>query len=487
MNDPLNELQAAVSTMRAELDKVKAELSSLRKVVQVSEDEDGRPFRVLNCEILMVRKRGAKGEHAVSISSDESGGYVTLLYPENEGGGASAAMNLMFDESGVPQVVLRGQDGSMRVLLQAEEQRGTVAVLSEGGIPGAVMHGQPGGGSVAVLQADGQSRGVLIHSDDQGGGNTQLIFADENVQTQMKLVADHKHSILMMPQPEMPQALILASGKDGGSLMLNSGSGAAHVSLAATDQMACLTVKEGRIDEEDGAEVRISAGAAFGSAVSLTDELGNKRAVLDVIKDSSGLTFFSNDEKETISLMNHGVKGSTLKLYGAEEQECVILLVSGDTSGVTVRSPEDHKTSANMIITSGKPTLFIAESGQGKVMVNTVENCGIVSVYGTRGNEGGSASLCGGERGGTVRVGTSDGTNFASLDATDHGGRLLINNDLGIQRIALGVYQESASLHMNNTGNIGVSACATELGGVLCVHDSQGNIAATLSAKDGDS
>jgi hypothetical protein len=63
---------------------------------------------------------------------------------------------------------------------------------------------------------------------------------------------------------------------------------------------------------------------------------------------------------------------------------------------------------------------------------------------------------------------------------------MLINNDLGFQRIAMGVYQEAAGLHLNNTGSIGVQVVATPKGGVVTVSDPEGRTIATLPENDGD-
>lgn len=65
----------------------------------------------------------------------------------------------------------------------------------------------------------------------------------------------------------------------------------------------------------------------------------------------------------------------------------------------------------------------------------------------------------------------TDGTPLLTIDGTDHGGRIMINNDLGFQRIAMGVYKESAGLQMNHTGSPGVQAVASPQGGLICVCD----------------
>lgn len=94
--------------------------------------------------------------------------------------------------------------------------------------------------------------------------------------------------------------------------------------------------------------------------------------------------------------------------------------------------------------------------------------------------QGGVASLSGGPRSGQLAIAARDGTNLMTLDGTDYGGRLLINNDLGFQRALLGVHEEGALLALNNTGTPGVQAVCTELGGVITLHDPEGEIILTI-------
>lgn len=485
MNDPLIELQAAMETMRGEMEKMKKEMALMRKAVQVSVDkEDGSLFRVLTCDVMQVKCRDASGSTAITLSASGSGGCLSLMYPENPDGSASAAVNLMLNEDGEPELVLRGRDLHPLVMLKGEPKRGSVAVFSEAGQPGAVMHGQAGGGSVAVLQPDGKARGVLIHSDGAvEGGRTELIFVDEDMKTRLKLLADPKHELLHLAHPEVPQAVVLAGGKEGGSLQMNAALDGSSISLMATGKIACLTVKEGLLPEP-GAEVHLSAGEGTGCAVSLSDSLGGKRAELHVTGDASMLSLNGEGETAGVELMHMAGNFSSIKLHAPSGQRTVNLMATNDLGAVSVRSPEEEGTAVSLMTNQGVPSLLMTEQGQGRVLINTTENCGMVCAYGPRGNEGGMASLCGGERSGAVRVGAADGTTFAMMSATDHGGRLDINNDLGLPRIVMGVHQESAGIHLNHTGSVGVSAVATEIGGVVSVHDDEGNRVASLPARE---
>lgn len=486
MNDPLIELQAAVETMRGEMEKMKREITGLKKVVSVGDDDEGNQARTVTCDFLMVRQRTGKREYGVIISADETGGIISVMHREGPKGGARPAISLRMNEDGVPEGVIYAKDGTRRVLLLGEEERGTVAVFSEGGAPGAVMRGQSGGGSVAVLQRDGQTRGVLVHTakDEEDSGRTELMFVDDEQQTRLKLLADAKHELLHLAHPGVPQAVVLAGGKEGGSLQLNAPADGSSISMMAMKPLASVVVKEG-LDKDPGSEVRLSAGEGVGCAVGLTDALGGKRAELEVTGSVSMLSLNGEGDEEGVELMHMGGKFSSIKLHAPDGGRLVDLMVTNDLGSVGVRSAQEEGTAVSLMMNEGEPLLLMTEKGQGRVMINTGEDCGMISAYGPRGNEGGMASLCGGERSGAVRVGASDGTTFGMLSATDHGGRLDISNDLGLPRIVLGVYQESAGLHLNHTGSVGVSAVATEIGGVVSVHDEEGNRVASLPETGG--
>jgi hypothetical protein len=123
-----------------------------------------------------------------------------------------------------------------------------------------------------------------------------------------------------------------------------------------------------------------------------------------------------------------------------------------------------------------RPIVMLGEGDQG----------GIVCAYGPSAESAGIASLSGGPVAGSVVLATVDGTAQLTLDATDHGGRMLINNDLGFQRVAIGVYEEAGGLHLNNTGSTGIQAVATPKGGVVTVSNHDGRPIASLPESDGE-
>ena len=55
-----------------------------------------------------------------------------------------------------------------------------------------------------------------------------------------------------------------------------------------------------------------------------------------------------------------------------------------------------------------------------------------------------------------------------------------MNNDLGFPRIVMGVYEETSSLFLNNTGQRSIEVFASPEGGVILTHDRDGKFRASL-------
>ena len=151
-----------------------------------------------------------------------------------------------------------------------------------------------------------------------------------------------------------------------------------------------------------------------------------------------------------------------------------------------VMSPADPETKILTAVTTEKPVCIVQKQHRPIVMLGEGDLGGMICAYGPDNENAGIASISGGSVSGSLVLATVDGTAQLTLDATDHGGRLLINNDLGFQRVAMGVYEEAGGLHLNNTGSIGIQAIATPKGGIVTVSDHDGRPIATLPESDGE-
>jgi len=492
MNDELQQLQASLAVMRAELDDTKARLAKIEQVVTFHKGRDGKAeTATIECTGLVVRQWDDRRFFAVHLGSGDNGGYIHVHY-HGEEHGSKTAIGLGIQEDGEPHIQLRGKDCKIRADTFIDKDHDTMAVLAPNHAPGAVMRARPGGGSVSVLQPDGRARAVLIHDEfHKASGSdavtpaTDLIFATAQAKTVLKLNANADGGIVCVGRPGQADAAVIMARDHGATVMLHSPAEKTSVSIAATDGMARIGAHQG-LAHDDKAEASLSAGA-FGGSARFSDSDGTKRIDLHATGKSGTIGLLDDDDKTAVALSHHAGSHSSLEMSGVAEHDCVRIIANKDLSALHIAAPDSLDTGIITTAPAGKPMMTMMRKNTHPIlMLGEGEQGGQISAFGPGPEKAGIASLTGGAVAGCFSVSTTDGTSLLTLDGTDHGGRLMINNDLGFQRIALGVHQESAGLHMNHTGKPGVHAVATPEGGLVCVCDAEGKPIDAMPQGDDD-
>lgn len=488
MSMTLEELQSALTTVQQELSRVQQRLEELERVVTIDHDENGNRSVHVECTDFILRPAEDRKQIAVHIGSENGGGYMQVHYA----GSAEPAVEIAMVNDGSPYFGMHGLDGEPRCEVFLHEDCGCMAVRSKDGRPGALMRAQTDGGSVAVLQEDGKARAVLVHGgtenpapdSDEAAMSTNLLFADSKGNTTLKLRVDAIGSMITAGTPGQPDALSLVSRPDGPAILMHGPNDQSGISLMVMAGMSEVCVHEGKMPG-NGAEASLSAGE-HGSSMCLRGIGGQKSVDLSALDVASSMSLHDSQGDVKVILAHHFGSHSALTLQGMNDEEGLRAVTSADVSSLEIISPADPATKVLTAVTADKAVTIVQKENRPIVMIGEGEQGGLVCAYGPSTDQAGIASLSGGQVAGSLVLATVDGTAQMTLDATDHGGRMLINNDLGFQRIAMGVYQEAAGLHMNNTGSIGVQAVATPKGGIVTVSDSEGRAIATLPDDDED-
>lgn len=484
----LQDLQTALMTVQMELTRVKSRLDELEKAVTIEHDAEGIRRVSVECTDLVIRPAHDQRHIAVHLGADAQGGYVHLHYPETE----IPAVDVGFDSPEEPHIQLKGKDFKPRTDLFIRDNCGCVAVLSDNGKPGALMRAQEDGGSIAVLQEDGQARAVLIHGitemptaeGNQAAPSTNLIFADGQGHTMLKLRADETGGMLTAGIAGQSDAIALVAREDGPALLMHSPDEDHSVSILAMTGATEICVHENKIPGT-GTQASLTAGE-FGSSLCLRGIGGQKSVDISALDVASSLTMHDAQGEVRVMLAHHFGSHSALTLQSLTDEEGLRAIASADVSSIEIISPVDPETKILTAVTAEKAVTIVQKHHRPVVMLGEGDQGGIVCTYGPSAESAGIASLSGGPVAGSVVLATVDGTAQLTLDATDHGGRMLINNDLGFQRVAMGVYEEAGGLHLNNTGSTGIQAVATPKGGVVTVSDHNGRPIATLPESDGE-
>jgi len=487
MSLSLEDLQSALSSLQEELQRVRQRLNELERVVSIDTDDDGIRRVYLECNDLVIRPAHDPRWISLNLGAGEEGGYVHLYHKDE----TTVATELSLDEAASPQLALRGKDYQPRVSIFTQDDCGFVAVHADAGRPGALMRAQPRGGSVAVLQKDGRTRGVLVHDDGEELEDgtvkppaTDLLFADGDLHTTVKLHSDGEGGLLSLGPPGQADAIALVAREDGPALMMHSPAELHSISMMALDGSAQVCVHEGKVPGT-GYEAHMAAGES-GSSLALRGETSEKAVDISALDVASSLTLHDRDGDPRVMLAHHHDSHSALTLQSTGDDDGLRAIASGEVSSIELMSPSDPETKMLHAVTAEKPVVILQKDKRPMLMFGEGDQGGVISAYGNASGQAGIATLSGGPVAGSLLLSTADGTPQITLDSTDHGGRLLINNDLGFQRVALGVYQEAGGLHLNNTGSIGIQAVASPKGGVIIVNDPDGDVAATLPEAAGE-
>jgi hypothetical protein len=486
MSMTLQDLQAALVAVQEELQRVRGRLDELEKVISIENDEDGIRRIYIECTDFVLRPAHDQRGIAIHLGADQEGGYFHLHYP----GTGIPAVDIGFEAIGDPHLQLKGRDFKPQVDILTKDNCGFVAVLSENNHPGALMRAQPHGGSVAVLQEDGKARAALVFNAHEPAteegqpskASTCLLFGDAAGHTSIKLQTDEDGSMITAGIKGQPDAVALLSRKDGSALLMHSPEDKNSVSILAMNVGAEICAHENKLPGS-GTYAGMTAGE-YGSSQSLRGIGGEKAVDISALDIANTFTLHDAQGEVRVMLAHHFGSHSAMTLQGDTEHEGIRAISSADVSSLEVMSPIDHDTKILTAVTAEKAVTIVQKEHRPIVMIGEGDQGGMVCAYGPSNENAGIASLSGGPVSGSVVLATVDGTAQLTLDATDHGGRLLINNDLGFQRVAMGVYEEAGGLHLNNTGSIGIQAIATPKGGIVTVSDHHGRPIATLPDND---
>lgn len=477
MNDEPIDLQATVAALRADVESLKAELELMKEAVRVKRGKDGKLRRSVECESVVVRDCVDPRNFAIHMGTTEDVGAFLHMHYRGEEHGDKTAVSLKVTELNEPLIQIRGTDRKMRVGMWLDKDHGTVGVMRPGDVPGAVMRALPKGGSVAVVQANGRPRALMMHEelpkaeDGSRRSQTELVLLGPKGEGVFHAKQDEGGGILRLKKEDC-EAMLVA--REMASVVLEGPEKASSVLLVATDTMAKVAAQQGAATEEK-ASAALGAGA-LGGSVSLREATGTERVNLSATKDAGRVALLRKDGKAGAALFDAEGEYSHLKMRGAGEEPGVTLWSDKEMAALRLHSPQEPVKEVTLMADSAAPSLLATEGGEPRAAIATTDDGGVITAFGPGGEKAGIAAISGGKTAGGMGVGMGDGTRLVEIGGTEYGGRIALNNDLGFQRILMGVFEDSSGLHMNCTGKDGVNALATPHGGMVGVCDAEGKM-----------
>jgi hypothetical protein len=488
MDPTLQELQAALTALRTEIDAVKAELKELRTVVQIYEEE-GQRHALIECTDFVLRAHGDTRLIAVQMGTLDTRGYINIhdwtgdpAQPQTY-----TAVEIGIEAENHPVIRLRGTDYKSRAEFSLDKNDcGIAAVFSPGHRPGACMKASQYGGSVAVLQADGQPRGALLHESgapDNQEGKTQFWLLDHHCEGMFKATTDADGTALALGGRAESSAISLAVRADSCGIMVNGPGRSTGGSILAGQDFARITAFSG---EQPGsaADATLSVSPQRAS-LQLNRPDSTPGCELHATSNFTCLMLKDPDSHPAAALTHYDGSHAALTLRGMAAHDCIEAAAMKDVASIKLTSPHDQSCHSLILAQQHTCSLSLLQRSRVTVQLSQDESGGFVTATGLTETPG-NAAMRGGAYAGSFVVGTGDGTALLGIGATDHGGQLVMNNDLGFQRIFMGVHAESSTLHFNHTGSPGIQVTAGPNGGVISVHDSEGRMRQVIDAENDD-
>ncbi len=489
MSQTLEDLEKALLSLHEELARVNQRLKDMERALIIDTDEEGNFSATLECSEVILRRFDEHGAAGLRLGLDSAGrGQIQIGDPAND----HAALELGMQEDANPHVSLIGEDGELRAQLFVNEDCGGLSTHAKGGRAGTLTRAQPQGGSVAVLQADGTARGVLLHIEKEEMGEegepeeyTEILFADDQGHATVKLRADTKSSLFSMSSLGHSDAAVLMAREGGAALMMRSRDQDNHATVVAMDGMAQVCVHEGSLKRESYCATLSASSDSCGLALHGKD--GKKAVDLSAIDVASAISLHDEAGNLRVVLSHNFESHSSFSMRSPDGHEGLRAITSAEISSIELSSPQEPDTKIISAVASNKPVTIVQKQSKPLVMMGEGDQGGTFCAYGKDPESAGFASLSGGRHTGNLTIATPDGCPQVTIDANSYGGQLCLCSDLGFVRARMMVYDEGAGLFMNYTGKPVLQLVADYDGGRITAFDMNTNITGVFPEEEDSS
>ncbi len=357
------------------------------------------------------------------------------------------------DELPAALAALRTELAAVKVELR--ELRSLVTFLGEGPQRHAVLRA-----SALLLHPPGQPQHIGVQIEARPGGGILFLYPGTS---------------------DALATLKLITSLEGSGIIVHSPQQQSNFSLTVQDAFARACVFTGA-EPGDQAEASLTA-SPDGSGLVLRRSDGTPGVEAQVFQNFSTVRLVNTDGEPTAELCLTDDTLSTFSLTDPAGLAAIAAKVIEGSATFLVHRPGYPANRATTLADASGVRFFLTQDERALVLLRHGDEGGSLYVGGPTA-ESGQVHLQGGTVTGSLALATADGTALLTLDSSHHGGRLAINNDLGFQRILLTTIQESSMLVLNHTGQRGVMVGAGPDGGAITVHDSEGQVRATLPEGD---
>jgi hypothetical protein len=460
--------------LESEIAQLRKDLAALREefdyVIRVDREDDGTFCSSRVSAHLFLSKMfiilGPKGQVMGMISSDETGPSITLH-------GQDDKTHLMLSVTGNTGTIrIMGDNGETAIEMTEDERHGQVVAFSPGEVPRAILKGMATGGAIAALSSDGRPR-ALVHSIKECG---EIVVAKDKVHA--KLTSSESGGALSIFDGAGERATTINATPMGNSISIHTPGAKAAISLAATPLGTSVRVGLAGEGDQKSAAIDLQELPGHGGNIMCRDATGAVAVDLGTAGEGGSISISNGAQGGQISLHTKD-GGGVVEVIRTDSDNRVLLTAARTGALATVIGADD--TAAYMQITpqgSGSIGLKKQDRLQGFLGVSEDGENGVIML--TNPDNSNAVHLSAAKEGGRVLLGSNDGTTQAALFSSGEGSQLTLFNELGIERATLAAKQDSGGLHLRYGGHTGIVAAASERGGIITLHDGEGEIDETL-------
>ncbi len=460
--------------LESEIAQLKRDLAALREefnhVIQVDREEDGTicssrvSANLFLSDVFIIR--GEKGQCLGMISSDEDGPSITLH-------GQDEKTHVMLSVKGNTGIVrIMGDNGDTAVQMTEDERHGQVVAFSPGEVPRAILKGMANGGAIAALSPDGKPR-ALVHSIDDSG---EVVVMKEK--SHAKLTSGDAGGGLSIFDAAGERAATIHTAPMGNGIFIHQPGGKAAINLAATPLGAAIRIGLVGEDDKKSAAIELQDLPGHGGNILCRDVSGASAVDLGAAGGGGRISITNEAEGGRVSL--HTSDGGGVVEAARTEGDNRILLTAARAGAIATVIGADDTAAFLQITPKGNGSIGLKKQNQVQAFLGVSEEGGNGIIMLTNPDNSNAVHLAAAKEGGSIQLGSNDGTTQATFFTNGQGSQLTLFNELGIERATLVAKEDSGGLHLRYGGHTGIVAAASERGGLITLHDSEGEITETF-------
>ena len=454
------------------LEALEAENAALRKLLSVPDDS------------TFAERAESDGQLAPSFSAlrvvDDSGVTRARLAVAAHGcaltffGTDEEPRAYLRETNGFGQLVVHGRNVESRVDVRfSEEDHANLVITTPAGVPCAVVKATDFGGTVSVVNGDGEP--LIGLSANQTGCGELRVWKDGRENAELILRATGEGGFVVASDADGPRATLCAQ-KGKGALMISGSDGEPRVAVTAF---------------HDSGVVKVWNSGQTGGA----DMMGRG--------EGGSFTVWAQGEKEVAALQSSET-GGELRIFNGEGDLRAVFSTPGGEALLTLRCAGDE-VAAVLGVQQKSGMIKLSTGGEdGHVILSGGAGFHGLALTGRNGHHAGTfalhpddpsigawlglsgpdsqviAALSPTPHGASLTLSGKDGKHRLALGCDPVGGRVEVMNATGASRASIQVGDESGIITVRRGDTLAAQLLGIPIGGACVVCDEDGRIRSTL-------